>query len=252
LSDFQKETWAMLRNKKFSSSSKLLLTHNKKEHYVIHFALLQFFVQMGAIISKVYRVMQYHQSAIFKSYIDFNSQRRAAATNKFIQDYFKLKNNSLYGKLIENVRRHMDFRLCNNAKKLKTYAAKPTVESFLRFSDDLVGVKLIKQEVLLDKPVYMGQAVLDLSKLIMYRLRYGNLRQYETMLNGKISVIGCDTDSLFLKLSNIPASILLQQMAQDNLLDTSNYATSHSLYSITNKARLGCIKDEMKGIVSKI
>ena len=110
-------------------------------------------------------------------------------------------------------------------------------------------MELLKEEILMDKPVYIGQAVLDLSKLVMYRLRYDHLAKYANQLNGEIKVIGGDTDSLFLKLTHIKAETLLTQMAQDDLLDTSNFENSHPLYSNKNKARLGCVKSESKIIL---
>src|SRR6266849_10695396 len=132
LTDYQKETWSHLRNnKKFTSSDKLLLTHNSKLHYVIHFALLQFFIQHGAIILKCHATIQFNQRPIFRDYISFYSRQRSLATDDFVKDYYKLKNNSLYGKLVENIRKHTNFRLCNT---------KTTCQSVVRFSDELVGV----------------------------------------------------------------------------------------------------------------
>jgi hypothetical protein len=103
-------------------------------------------------------------------------------------------------------------------------------------------------EVKLDKPIYIGQAVLDLSKLIMYELRYVKLEEYATRFNGSITVIGGDTDSLFCSIKGINLHKQLHPaMAIDNLLDTSNYPAQHTLFSNVNKAKLGCIKDEVCG-----
>ena len=117
------------------------------------------------------------------------------------------------------------------------------------FTEDLVGVEMLKEEVIMDKPVYIGQAVLDLSKLIMYRWRYDHLASLEEQLGGKIKVIGGDTDSLFLKLKNIKAESLLERMVQDDLLDTSNFNKNHPLHSNKNKAKLGCVKSESNHII---
>jgi hypothetical protein len=104
-------------------------------------------------------------------------------------------------------------------------------------------------QVLLDKPVYIGQAVLDLSKLVMYRLRYESLPAYADRFQGSIAVAGGDTDSLLLDVKGISVyDDLLPAMAEDGLLDSSNYASSHPLYSTTYKARLGCVKDEGAGV----
>ena len=97
----------------------------------------------------------------------------------------------------------------------------------------------------LDKPVFIGQAVLDLSKLVMYRLKYNHLAKYAGELGGNISVVADDTDSFFLELTNITTTKLLEVMARDDLLDSSNYPHDHPLYLTKNKARLGCAKGKI-------
>ena len=105
-------------------------------------------------------------------------------------------------------------------------------------------------QVLLDKPIFIGQAVLDLSKLVMYQLRYKSLTNYEKRFGGTITIAGGDTDSFFLEVRNISLkNQLLPAMAKDGFLDCSNYPSNHPLYSNTNKARLGCVKDEGAGEV---
>ena len=83
---------------------------------------------------------------------------------------------------------------------------------------------------------------MDLSKLIMYRLRYNHLTRYSDELKGCITVIAGDTDSYFLELTDITTSKLLEVMERDNLLDSSNYPREHPLFSLKNKAKLGCVK----------
>src|ERR1700722_7905622 len=103
-------------------------------------------------------------------------------------------------------------------------------------------------EVKLDKPIFIGQAVLDLSKLVMYQLRYHKLQHYEGQFNGKITVIGGDTDSLFCKLERIDLFRQLHPaMLEDGLLDSSYHPNEHHLFSARYKAKLGCIKDEVEG-----
>jgi len=102
--------------------------------------------------------------------------------------------------------------------------------------------------VTLDKPVAIGQAVLDLAKLEMYELYYDKLKTYERELQCKISVVGGDTDSFFLSVTNCNVyKTLLPAMQRDLLLDSSNFNPSHPLYSNSLKAQLGCIKDESAG-----
>ena len=108
LTDFMKQQWTALnggKEKVYRGTSKLMLTHWDKKNYIVHGKLLQFYLRHGLIISKVHRVLQFHQAAFFEPFISYNSKRRAEATNSFEKDYYKLKNNCLFGKTMENVRK---------------------------------------------------------------------------------------------------------------------------------------------------
>jgi hypothetical protein len=254
LTAFMRSQLASSSSSDYHSQQKLLLTHLPKRHYVIHFALLQFYMKMGVIVTEVHRCVRFHQSPYFERYITFNSQQRQSTTsNELSKEYYKLKNNSLYGKTVESVRGRLNMRLCNTTQKVETYASRPLFQSCKIFGPSLVGMLLLKEEVELNKPVYVGQAVLDLSKLIMYQLFYDQLKGYEQQFGGKISIVGGDTDSFFLLLKNISLQKeLLPVMLSDGLLDTSNYSPStHPLFSQAHKARLGCIKVEGGGRIFK-
>jgi hypothetical protein len=199
-SKYMNDLWG--HERKYRSSEKLLLTHHPKSHYVIHFALLKYFVKLGAVVTCVHKCISFIQTAVFREYIQFNSQRRTEASLEFEKDYYKLKNNALYGKSVEDVRGRKDIRLCNSEKKLLRYTSKATFAGARRFSHNVVGVQMIRESVLLNKPVAIGQAVLDISKLEMYQLRYEHLRRYATQFGGSITVLAGDTDSFFLEVSD--------------------------------------------------
>ena len=125
-------------------------------------------------------VYDFQQTQYFEQYNILNSEMltdymRHQSDDNMIQ----FKNNSLFGKTMENVRGRMDMRLCQTAEKLMTYTSKTLFQSCTVFGQDLVGVQLLKGEVLLDKPVHIGRAVLDLSKLVMYQLHYDQLTSYD-------------------------------------------------------------------------
>ena len=142
----------------------------------------------------------------------------------------------------------MNFRLCKDVKSLETYASRPEYVDHVQFSPNLIGVSLAKEKIILNKPIYIGQAVLDLSKLIMFQLHYETLAGYAREYNGQISIMGGDTDSFFLKVVNIDVEkVLIPRLCQDNVLDTSNYPKDHAQFSNKCKAKLGCIKDEAGG-----
>ena len=156
----------------------MLLTQFDKLGYVVHFNILQFHLQHGMRISKFHRGVRYHQAEVFTPFIQLNSQKRQSASNEIMKDYYKLKNNSTYGKTMENVRGRMKFSLANNAQKHQRLCSRDTFLSSTYYTPELVGVRCASQEVKLDKPISIGQCVLDNSKLIMYKLRYGKLAEY--------------------------------------------------------------------------
>ena len=143
----------LLGEKSFHPTEKLLLTHLPKRKYIVHFALLQFFMEMGAQVTRVHRIITFTQSAFFAPYIAYNSAQRQAATSNLAKEYYKLKNNSLYGKTMENVRGRMDLRLCQTREKFQTSSSKALCRGYKHFSEDLAGVELLKEEVELNKPI---------------------------------------------------------------------------------------------------
>src|SRR5713101_8638390 len=97
----------------------------------------------------------------------------------------------------------MKFRICTQAEMLTTFASRPEFLNFCIFNPDLVGVHLAKEQLTLNKPIFIGQAVLDISKLIMYELFYVTLTVYANHLGGRIEIMGGDTDSFFLRTTDI-------------------------------------------------
>ena len=127
---------------------KLLLTLKDKTHYIVHSALLKFNIQvMGIVVTKVHRAIRFSQTKFFKNYIDYNTAKRAQSTNKFQKDYYKLKNNSLYGKTVENLRKRQDLRLCTRRSSFMTHASKPNFKRAIPIDEDLVAVVLSKETI---------------------------------------------------------------------------------------------------------
>ena len=232
----------------YKSTTKLMATCYDKKEYVVHFTALQFYVKMGLQISKIHRVIKFTQEPLFRDYIDYNSSRRQAAKNEFEKDFYKQKNNSLYGKSLENMRNRQDFKLCNSPKSLLKATSQHRFMKVIEFNESLVAAQLTKANVELSSPLAIGAAVLDISKIIMYKIVYDDFPKYERQFNCNISVVGGDTDSLFFEARGVDMiGTLFPQMQQDGLLDTSNYAKNHSMFSESHKAQLGCIKDEFCG-----
>ena len=232
----------------YSGCEKLLLTHGDKHNYVVHGLLLQFYLEQGMILQKVHQVIRFKQKPIFKNYIEFNSRKRQFAKSKIEKEYYKLKNNSVYGKTMENLKKRLKFKLVTNQGNLRKEVTKPSYLHNIIFSEFLAGITHCNGEILLNKPLYIGQAVLDLSKLVMYQWRYHIFSHYEKLFNCTIKILGGDTDSFFMSVTGTSVyNTLLPQMKLDGYLDTSKYEKSHPLFSIDLEANLNCIKDESNG-----
>lgn len=231
---------------RYVANKKLLLSQFDKESYVCHYAILKFYLAMGMKLLKLRSAIRFRQKRFVEPYIRYNSNKRSLAHNAFEKDFYKLKNNSFFGKTMESVRHRIDFRLVNNFEKLERLASSPLFIDRNIFSDNVVGVHMFKSKVVLDKPVYIGQAVLDYSKLEMYNLYYNILRKCPLIRQPEL--VGGDTDSFFLALhtdKNISLSDVFSSL--DIHFDSSNYPPDHPLYSTLNKAKLGCFKDEAAG-----
>ncbi|XP_078350639.1 uncharacterized protein LOC144635401 [Oculina patagonica] len=183
--------------KKYNISSglvhKLIPTLNNKEKYVLHYRNLQLYLDLGLKLTKVYRVLEFNQSPWLKQYIDYNTKKRKNSKNAFEKDFFKLMNNSVYGKTMENLRKRVDVRLVTNKNKLLKLASKPTYVSSKIFNENLVAVHKIKETLTLNRPSYVGMAILDLSKTLMYDFHYNYIKKKYV---NKAKLLFTDTDSL--------------------------------------------------------
>ena len=173
--------------------AKLTPTLTEKKNYVLHYRNLQLYLSLGLKLKKVHRVLEFDQSPWLRQYIDFNTQKRAGAKNAFEKDFFKLMNNSVYGKTCENLRKRVDVRLVTDKSKLSKLASSPTYVNSKIFTEDLVAVHKIKETLKLDRPAYVGMCILDLSKTLMYDFHYNYIKK---RYNNKAKLLFTDTDSL--------------------------------------------------------
>jgi len=173
LSDYSKTI-----QKKYNISiglvKKLIPTLKNEEKYVLHYRNLQLYLDLGLKLNKVHRVLEFDQSPWLQQYIDFNTQKRTNAKNSFEKDFFKLMNNSVFGKTMENIRKRVDLV---DDKKLLKMAAKPTYVSSKIINKDLVAVHKIKETLTLKTPAYIEMCILDLSKTLMYDFHYNYIKQ---------------------------------------------------------------------------
>ena len=112
-----------------------------------------------------------------KPYIDFNTQLRAKATSDSEKDFFKLMRNSVFGKTMENIRKHRNIRLGTSRESHNRTLMRPNFKSGVLFSENLMGCEMGKIKVVMNKPIYLGQAILDLSEIVMYEFHYHYIKQ---------------------------------------------------------------------------
>ena len=123
----------------------------------------------GLRLKKVHRIIQFKQKAWSKIYIDKNTELRKNAKSEFEKNFFKLMNNSVFGKTMENVRNHRDTKLVTSVKRRKRLASEPNYHSCKKFSDHLMAIEMKKTRVKMNKPLYLGMSILDISKTLMYK-----------------------------------------------------------------------------------
>ena len=195
LSEHQKELHRHYYNGKEARDEKqpkLILNLDDKQNYVIHIKALQYYLKKGLKLKKVHKGVKFQQRAWLKPWIDFNTGKRKEAKSDFEKDMFKLMNNAVYGKTMENVRNHMDFELVSTQEKLQKCINKPTYKGCHIINEDLVGVSKVKAKLKLDKPIYLGMTILDLPKIHMYSFYYDVLTE---KYKDNIRLIYTDTDS---------------------------------------------------------
>ena len=145
------------------------------------------------ILKKVHRGIKFKQSPWMEPYIRKNTELRKEAKNVFEKDFFKLMNNSVFGKTIENIRKRQNVHILDNRKMADKLSSKTNFERLTTFDENLVAVHMKKTEVYFNKPIYVGQAILDLSKTLMFDFHYNYIRK---KYNNKAEILFTDTDSL--------------------------------------------------------
>ncbi|KAF4521845.1 hypothetical protein B566_EDAN003719 [Ephemera danica] len=224
--------------------SKLVTTLDEKKHYVIHYLALQQAIAHGLKITHVHSILEFDQSPFLKPYIDLNTEMRKKASNNFEKDFYKLMNNAVYGKTMENVRKRMDLELVLDSKRLAKCIASMYFKDRVIYSENMSAVHFHKKKVVLDKPTYVGMAILDISKTLMYDFHYETM---VPMYGNKLSLLYMDTDSFVYEIRTDDFYKDMETIS--HRMDTSDYPKDHQLYSETNKKVLGMFKDEANSAI---
>jgi hypothetical protein len=179
-----------------------------------------------------------------KSYIDFNTTKRKHAKNDFERELFKLMNNATFGKSMENVRLRRNIQLISDPNKCMKLASKPQFESFKIINEETVLFDRVRKTVTLNKPMYAGFCILEISKAIMFNFHYNVMQK--RFPAGSLKVLFTDTDSLCYSSRCQDAYDLMS--LDKEWFDFSNYPPSHPLYSKSNEKTIGKFKDECGGV----
>ena len=229
---------------------KLIPNLNDKTKYIIHYKNLIQCLRAGIKLKKIHRGIKFEESEWMKPYIDKNTNLRAMAKNNFEKDFFKLMNNSVFGKTMENIRNRVDVKLVNTKEKLRKLVAKPNLKSPPKiFNENLVSVHMRKTSLLMNKPIYLGMCILDLSKIIMFDFHYNYIK---SKYADKAKLLFTDTESLMYEIETEDFYKDISGDVKDKF-DTSDYPENHpsGIPTGENKKVLGMMKDEVAGKIIK-
>ncbi|XP_065660200.1 uncharacterized protein LOC136084050 [Hydra vulgaris] len=237
-----------LEKLKIDKVEKLVPNLNHKKNYIIHYENLKLYEKLGLKLTKIHRGIKFEESAWLIKYIELNTNLRTKATNDFEKDFFKLMNNSVFGKTMENIENRVDVRLITKREEAIKLASKPNYESRTIYDENLIAIHMERTELIYNKPIYLGMCILDLSKTLMYEFHYDYIKN---KYGNKAKLLFTDTDSLAyeIKTKDFYADI---SNDIENKFDTSEFDKNHpgvqnGFKLDANKKVLGMFKDEAGG-----
>ena len=213
---------------KYKPTEKLFMDQANKQRYFLHYRDLKFYIRHGIRILNVHTVCKFKQSPWLAKYIKYNTEQRKKAKTEFEKHFYKLMNNSFYGKTIENIRKRLNLdlidksdihRILNRQSKLSFDDKIAEYEKFSLYSFN-------KETIKFTKPIYVGFCVLELSKLLMYEWYYDKTQQYFGEDNLELHYL--DTDSFIFSFKSIKSLIEdLKHFKED--FEFSDLDPSHEL-----------------------
>ena len=229
------------------------LTQNlrDKKEMVLHGRNLKQVLSLGMKLKSIKRGISFSEKPFMKCYIDKNTELRAKGKTKFEKEFFKLMNNSVFGKTMENLRKRVSIELVKDADRAEKLVMKPNFADLKIFDEFLIAIKMKKTRVVMNKPIFAGMTILDLSKLLMFNFHYGYVKKKWD----RVSVLYTDTDSLVLE---IETEDFFADIAADvkEWFDTNDFSPEHPAVLKSgmpivpeNKKKIGLMKDECCGAV---
>ena len=212
-----------------------------KYNYRLHINNLVFYLENGLLLGKIHKILSFDQSEWLKSYIMLNTELRKSSNDESAKNFYKLMNNAVYGKTMENVfmRKNYKFIGTNDFYKTLKLTKSEKFKNEFFITPNLTILELEKKEIIFDKPIYIGFSILELSKLHMYKLHYDLFKKnFQTFC----TLLYMDTDSLIYEF--VTDDIYSFIYNNKNSFDLSAYPSTFQYYSPENKGILGTLKDE--------
>ena len=182
---------------KIDKCKKLVCNLRNKKKYVEHIRSLKQALNHGLKLKKVHRIIEFNQEAWLKPYIDMNTELRKIAKNDFEKDFFKLMNNAVFRKTMENVRKHRNIKLVTTDKKRSKLVSEPNYRTMNYISEDLSIIEMKRTKVKTNKPIYLGLSILEISKLLMYEFLYDYMKP---KYGDNVKLCYMDTDSFIMNI----------------------------------------------------
>ena len=229
---------------------KLVPNLNNEKNYVIHYANLKLYERLGLKITKIHRGLKFEERAWLKKYIDLNTELRTKAKNDFEKDFFKLMNNSVFGKTMENIEKRVNVKLVTKREKAMKLSSDPNFESFTIFDENLIAIHMKREKLFYNKPIYLGMCILDLSRTLMSEFHYDYIKN---KYSDRAKLLMTDTDSL---IYEIKTDDLYYDISKeiDSKFDTSEFDKNYPAvvgsvkFKVgVNKKVIGIFKDETAG-----
>ena len=216
---------------KIDKCKKLVCNLHNKKKYVVHIKSLKQALNHGLKLKRVHRIIEFNQKAWLKPYIDMKTELRKLAKDDFEKDLFKLMNNAVFRKTMENIRKHRDIKLVTTEEKRSKLVSEPNYHTINYISEDLSRIEMNKTRVKMNKPIYLGLSILDISKILMYEFWYDYMKP---KYNDNVKLCYMDTDSFIM---NIKTEDFYKDIANDveKRFDTSNYEVNRPLPTGKNK-----------------
>ena len=169
-----------IKPKSYTKAKKLICDWIDKEICLILYRMLKYYVRHGMVVVKIHEIYSFKQNEWLEKYINFNTQKRNKSKTGFEKDFYKILNNAFYGKIIEDVRISLRSEIIkkDDTRKIIKQQSKLTFNGIHKPYENCDGYTFKQNEVLMDKPIYLGFTVLELSNLFMYETYYDILQLY--------------------------------------------------------------------------